>query len=172
MTKVYRNGNYSAYYGYVDPEDDPEEKEAEVAERFKLVWGWHKMDRTCTRCGEKRSVKYDVDNRPYCNLCVGRAWRTPEDAEDEIHALRCELAEALRPGNETPASEVRRLENEIDRLTKLFLRLEREDMERAEEDEEAVDHDEDHGPDWADTSSPVGGADLWWDPETGEPRCG
>ena len=27
MSRVYRNGNYSAYYGYVDPEDDPEEEE-------------------------------------------------------------------------------------------------------------------------------------------------
>ena len=44
-----------------------------MAKRLKLVWNWHKMDRTCTRCGEKLSVKYDVDNKPYCNLCVGKA---------------------------------------------------------------------------------------------------
>ena len=40
--------------------------------------------------------------------------------------------------------------------------------------EEDVDHSgqEEGDCDWADTPSPVGGADLWWDPESGEPRCG
>ena len=103
MAKVYRNGNYSAYYGYVDPEDDPEEEEAEVAEKYRLVWNWQTMDRTCSDCGETRSVKYDVGDKAYCNMCIGKTGarrhvgkRAPGGESKGIDPLCEELQEAIK----------------------------------------------------------------------------
>ena len=39
-------------------------------ETFHLVHDWHKQNRTCCVCGGKRSVKYDFNDRHYCNLCI------------------------------------------------------------------------------------------------------
>ncbi|SEN42939.1 hypothetical protein SAMN04487895_101502 [Paenibacillus sophorae] len=37
---------------------------------FDPIHKWYDKKLTCTYCGEKRSVKYMVEDKPYCNVCV------------------------------------------------------------------------------------------------------
>ncbi len=37
---------------------------------FQFIPNWREKKLTCTKCGEKRSVKYRVEGKSYCNICV------------------------------------------------------------------------------------------------------
>ena len=47
----------------------------------------------CAKCGETRSVKYLVDDKPLCNLCALR--RIGEDQEDICQDLHMEQLEQM-----------------------------------------------------------------------------
>jgi transcription elongation factor Elf1 len=37
---------------------------------FRLISRWLEKDLTCARCGETRSVKYEMNGKTYCNICI------------------------------------------------------------------------------------------------------
>jgi|TARA_R110002012_G_scaffold145224_1_gene303512 hypothetical protein len=39
---------------------------------MRRIDDWHKKGLVCSGCGETRSVKYERDGLPVCNLCVAR----------------------------------------------------------------------------------------------------
>ena len=74
-----------------------------MAERYKLVGNWHQMDRTCSDCGETRSVKYELGGKAYCNLCIGKTSarrhvgkRKPGGKTGGVDPLPKELQESIK----------------------------------------------------------------------------
>lgn len=38
--------------------------------RFVHIHNWKELDRTCSKCETKKSVKYDFNGKQYCNFCI------------------------------------------------------------------------------------------------------
>jgi uncharacterized Zn finger protein (UPF0148 family) len=37
---------------------------------MKLIKGWFEKKLTCSRCKSDKSVKYEHNGKPYCNICI------------------------------------------------------------------------------------------------------
>lgn len=37
---------------------------------MQLIQNWRNKNLTCCNCGETRSVKYEHENKHYCNKCI------------------------------------------------------------------------------------------------------
>ena len=39
---------------------------------MKIIPNWHKLNLTCSCCNGEKSVKYEKDRKPFCNVCILR----------------------------------------------------------------------------------------------------
>jgi len=49
---------------------------------FKPIPNWLEKNLTCARCGERRSVKYEMNGKTYCNGCVLLESLIPDESTD------------------------------------------------------------------------------------------
>jgi len=61
---------------------------------FKHIPNWWEKNLTCARCGERRSVKYEMNGKTYCNGCVLLESLMPDESTvygNDCWTGRCEM---------------------------------------------------------------------------------